>query len=205
MSRKPVSEINQMETRAALWAAIRKLGCFTAREVRMETRCSRSQVDEYIAGLTAAGILSREGISSVSGAMMYGLVKDTGAEPPRVRRDGTPVTQGLGREQMWRTMRMLKEFTAVDLAVQASTEEAPVSPETAKEYCKFLELAGYLAKLPAGVPRRPGRYRFVPTCNTGPLPPMIQRVKAVYDPNLKAVVWSELPSPAASAGKAVRP
>lgn len=199
MARKPVSEIKQMETRAALWAAIREMGlCFTARQLRLETRCSKSQVEEYLKGLTAAGILSKEGLSSVSGSMMYSLAKDTGIEAPRVRRDGSTVTQGLGREQMWRTLRMLREFTAVDLAVQASTEEAPVSTETAKEYCHFLALAGYLAVVLPGKGVGKGgvltRYRFVPTRNTGPLPPMIQRVKAVYDPNLKAVVWSELPT-----------
>lgn len=194
MARKPVSEINQMETRAALWAAIRKLVTFTARDVRLETRCSRWQVEDYLLGLTAAGIVARDlepmHHASTSG-YRYTLVKDLGIEPPRVRRDGTPVTMGLGREQMWRTLRGLREFTAVDLAVQASTEEAPVSVETAKEYCHYLALAGYLAVTIAGKGGQPNRYRFVPTRNSGPLPPMIQRVKAVYDPNLKAVVWSD--------------
>jgi hypothetical protein len=190
MSRKPVSEINQMETRAALWAAIRRLGAFTPKDVRYETRCSRSQVEEYLKGLAAAGIIEK----SIDEPGLYMLVKDCGLEAPRVRRDGTTVTQGLGREQMWRTLRGLREFTAVDLAVQASTEEAPVSTETAKEYCHFLALAGYLAVMRAGKGVGKGgeltRYRFVSTRNTGPLPPMIQKVKAVYDPNLKAVVWN---------------
>lgn len=187
MARKPVSEINQMETRAALWAAIRKLVTFTPKDIRYETRCSRSQVEEYLKGLAAAGIVER--VKSEPGR--YVLVRDCGAEAPRVRRDGTPVTMGLGREQMWRTLRGLREFTAVDLAVQASTEEVPVSVETAKEYCHFLALAGYLTVVVAGKGGMPNRYRFVPTRNTGPLPPMIQRIKALYDPNLKRVVWSD--------------
>lgn len=188
MSRRPVSSINVLQTRGAIWAAIRELGRFTIPELRKQTRCSDNQVRDYAAGLTAAGILTRDGAS-------YTLAKDQGVEPPRVRRDGTAVTQGLGTEQMWRTMRLLGEFTALDLSVQASTEENPVRLETAKGYCKYLQRAGYLATVRQGKGVGSGgvltRYRFIPTRHSGPLAPMIQRVRQVYDPNLGQVVWSQ--------------
>lgn len=199
MARRPVTEVRALETRAALWAAIRAFGRpFTSREIRRETRCTVDQVSEYLRGLTAAGILGAEPDPSSPGPihrLLYTLERDLGVEAPRVRRDGTFVTQGLGREQMWRTMRMLREFTVLDLAVNSSTEENPVAEETAAEYCHYLALAGYLAivRQGGGVGKGgvPSLYRFVPTRYSGPLPPMIQRVKAVYDPNLKNVVWSE--------------
>jgi hypothetical protein len=187
MSNKPVSERAWMQTRAALWEAIRGLKTFTPRELRYETRCSTSQVSEYLKGLAAAGIVERMGDG------LYALINDCGIEPPRVRRDGSRVTQGLGREQMWRTMKMLREFTPLDLSVNASTEAAQVKLSTAKDYCHFLQQAGYLAAIRKG--KGTGRggqqtlYRFIPARNTGPHPPMVQRVKQVYDPNLCEVVW----------------
>jgi hypothetical protein len=207
MSRKPVNEINALQTRAALWAAIRRLSQpaegaealptprpFTSRTLRYETRCTLGQVQEYLTGLVNAGILSRQAGPVGPEARTYTLVRDLGIESPRVRRDGTPSTQGLGREQMWRTMRMLKDFTALDLSVQASTEVAAVGVGTAQEYCKFLARAGYLAVIRAGHGTGKGgistRYRFVQARNTGPQPPMIQKVKQLFDPNLGAVVWS---------------
>lgn len=187
MSQQPVSERARLKTRAALWAAMRSLKRFTPKELRYETRCSRDQVAEYVKSLVASGHLERVAVG------LYELVRDTGIEPPRVRRDGTPVTQGLGREQMWRTMKLLREFTAVDLAVASSTEETPVEHSSAQEYCQYLALAGYLtlARRGKGLGRGgvQALYRFVPSRNSGPLPPMIQRVKAVYDPNLETVVW----------------
>ncbi|MEB3167886.1 MAG: hypothetical protein VKK97_04050 [Synechococcaceae cyanobacterium] len=166
-----------MQTRDALWAAIRRLGAFTLKDVRGETRCSKGQVEEYVKGLAAAGIVER--VANELGR--YVLVKDSGIEAPRVRRDGTLVTMGRGREQLWQTMLALGSFTVADLFVAASTDDHAVAESEARSYCQALCQAGYLVR---GV----GGYRLVRY--TGPLPPMIQRIKAVYDPNLKAVVWS---------------
>jgi hypothetical protein len=193
MSQRPINERARLKTRAAIWEAIRLLKTFTLSEVRKETRCSDSQVREYLTGLTAAGILKREQIPAAKPQHRYILIKDIGIDPPRVRRDGTPVTQGLGREQMWRTMKSFGVFTSLDLSVQASTEEAAVSLAAAKEYCHYLALAGYLAVVRQGKGKGKGgvlsAYRLIR--NTGPLPPMIQRVKSVYDPNTGTVEWSE--------------
>lgn len=180
MARKPVNEVTALETRAGLWAQIRSMRSFTIVQLRRETRCSVSQTAEYVKGLLAAGIIER----SDSERGRYLLVNDCGTEAPRVRRDGSQVTMGRGREQMWRTMRLLKSFTAVDLAVHASTEEHPVAVKEAASYCRALAKADYLDQLATG-------YRFIPNRYTGPMPPMIQRDKSIYDPNLKKVVWEK--------------
>jgi hypothetical protein len=70
-----------------------------------------------------------------------------------------------------------------------------VVPGTAQDYLNQLALAGYLIEIKKGQAQgtHPTRFRFNPARNTGPRPPMIQRTKAVYDPNLGQVVWQEEP------------
>ncbi len=191
MARKPVNTISHIETRDALWAAIRAFKePFTARDLRRETRCTDSQVSEYLKGLLAAGIvdLARDGKNPGNPpgtAHLYRLVDDRGPVAPRVRRDGSEVTQGQGRTNMWRVMRVLGQFTVQELAIHASTEQHQVKPGEADKYCQFLAQAGYL--------RRTGSkaYRSLSSRYSGPRAPMIQRIKQVYDPNLKKVVWSQ--------------
>jgi len=187
MARKPADQISSLQTRDALWAAIRNFGRpFTARELRIETRCTTSQTGEYLIGLTAAGILSAHqetGSGVPHPAKIYTLVNDCGIEAPRVRRDGSEVTQGRGREQLWETMRIFSSFSSADLAVFASTEEHPVAAGEARIYCATLAAAGYLRK------HANGTYTLIK--RTGPKPPQIQRTKQVYDPNLGEIVWKE--------------
>ena len=189
--RKPADRAGPYGSREAAWAAMRRLGRFTVRQVTEETRLGQDTVRDYVRGLEAAGYLKRVGTTDVGHpgaprAVVYELVRDVGVEAPRVRKDGTPVHMGRGREQMWRTMKVLGEFSARDLAVHASTEDCPVSLEDAKHYVRYLAKAGYLVPLTRG---RAVRYRLLPSKNTGPRAPMIQRVRQVYDPNLGRVVW----------------
>ncbi len=89
---------------------------------------------------------------------------------------------------MWRTIRMVKQFTPRDLALQSSTEEVGVTEATARTYCTMLLKAKYLRVIQKAVPgKRQAIYLFVR--DTGPLPPQIQRVKQVYDPNINEVVY----------------
>jgi len=197
MARKPVHTIRHGESRDAIWAAIRELVIFTVRDIWLLTHLSKASIQDYLQGLTAAGYTEVDGTRPAdygSRANVYKLTRDVGIEAPRVRRDGSLVTQGLGRELMWRTMRILGEFSARDLAVTASTEDCQVAEKEAKDYSHFLHKAGYLALVRAGKGTGNGgvlnRYRFIKARFSGPKPPMIQRVKAVYDPNLEKVVWS---------------
>lgn len=178
-----------------MWAVIRRLRRFTVKELADETRSGSATVRDYVDGLFAAGYLGQDGTKPVRGnaTTVYVLVRDVGVDAPRVRKDGTEVTQGRGREQMWLAMRILKEFSAHDLAISASTEETPVAVSEAQSYVTFLHKAKYLALVRPHTPGKAGvaRYRLLPSRYTGPRPPMIQRVKQVYDPNLKKVVWSQ--------------
>jgi len=161
---------------------------------------SESTAREYITGLFHAGYLNLRRAAVTTGPAsqrtpaLYSLASDAGAEAPRVRKDGTPVTMGLAQEQMWRTLRMMKADTnARELAAHASTPEIPARETAAHDYLRNLHLAGYLECVKAGKGVGRGgiqaRYRLLPNRNTGPRPPMVCRADAVYDPNLGKTVW----------------
>jgi hypothetical protein len=48
---------------------------------------------------------------------------------------------------MWRTMRIVRDFTFHELAALASSTEVTVAPTTAKDYLKHLLNAGYAHSL----------------------------------------------------------
>jgi hypothetical protein len=132
----------------------------------------------YVMSLAAGGYLQQIGV-------YFHLIKDNGVEAPRVRKDGSEVTQGRAQENMWRTLRSLNHtVSCFELASMASTPEHPVSNTFATDYLLNLHKAGYLNKI--GL-----KYHLNPAMNTGPRPPMIQRIKQVYDPNVGKVMWKQ--------------
>jgi hypothetical protein len=116
---------------------------------------------------------------------------------PRALCDGQPLRQSQRREQMWRAMRSIKEFTWRDILLYASLEDIIIFPSEARRYVQYLHKAGYLVELTPSQPSHQlsidilARYRLLPSRNTGPRPPMIQRLNQVFDPNLGEVVWSQ--------------
>lgn len=167
--------------------------------------------EEAGVGIKGYGLNGKKGVAQTK--YVYTMVRDA-LSPPRVRKDGTEVAQGSGRRQMWQTMRMRKRFTLADLVALSSTEEHPVAESEADYYLRHLIKAGYVkpscAKATEGRQedgeRRDGRERstakdrekgpgarhdtFRLVINSGPQAPMIQRIKQVYDPNTKTVVWT---------------
>jgi hypothetical protein len=180
--------------REAIWAAIRKQRRFTVLWLTRETDLPRPSVWPYLEGLVKAGIVAQEPAPVAKRAATFVLADDRGEEAPRVDREGNPVTHGIGREQLWRTAKMLREFTAADLAIHASTEEHAVAEAEAALYARYLARAGYLTVVqPARLGGRKGttRYCFNLDRNTGPKAPVIERPWLVYDQNERRVVWHE--------------
>lgn len=180
MALKPVDKRNGLDSRQAVWEVIRKVQTFTVRDLRDETLLKPESVREYVTGLEAAGYIMR---LTDDGPAKYMLINDIGIEAPRVRKDGTPVTQGDGRKNMWEAMRIMRTFTPRELAVAASLPDCLVKESTAEDYAKYLCKAGYLRKTGTS-------YMFLPTAYTGPMAPQIQRTKRVWDPNQHKVRWS---------------
>lgn len=186
MSRRPVDVIARSrdpEGRQVIWDAIRKIGSpFTRDQLNRETMITPQTIGAYLECLVAGGYLERIEGGEV---LEWRLLKDS-PHAPRLRRDGTPAKSGGGTENMWRTMRMMREFTPRDIASHATTDTVAVSEGTAKQYCAKLLGAGYLRVVQKAVPnKRQASYRLIR--NSGPKAPQIQRVRVVFDPNDNSV------------------
>ncbi|WP_089084348.1 hypothetical protein [Aquitalea magnusonii] len=184
--------------RQRLWEAIRKLRTdFNMIDLAAKAGTDIDTAKTYLQALEKAGHIEVVQENHGHTDKRWNLLRDNGLEAPRLTRDGKPVIQGRAREAMWRTMRIVRDFTFHELAALASSTEVTVAPTTAKDYLKHLLNAGYLIVINKGNSKGNGhkasRFRFNPARNTGPRPPMIQRTKAVYDPNLGQVVWQEEP------------
>ncbi len=202
MSRLPaVTELaGGKSQRQRVWEAIRAYdavspqGAFTAEDVSRWSKVECPIVLEYLVSLESAGYLGAA--PEVDGGARRGVKKgrflanNNGVEAPRVRRDGSPVTQGSGTQSMWDAMTVLDTFTHAQLA-----ELAMVKPATAANYCAFLGRAGYLERVVPGHGTGRGGVASVWRCvrahRNKPRAPMITRLKAVYDPNIHEIVWQE--------------
>jgi hypothetical protein len=195
VSRKPVDKQQPTECRQAIWEWIRAWhGSFTVNDILMIVRLEPSSVNDYLTGLVNAPEQYLTARKSPSRGVLtqYVLNNDIGNDAPRVRKDGTPVTMGQGRQQMWNAMRILKNFSVIDLAFNSSISECQIAESEAKGYCAALCKAGYLVGRGSLSGVEGQRYMLIPSMWTGPHPPQIQRTKQVYDPNLKRVVWSRI-------------
>lgn len=190
--------------RQRVWEAIisRAMGTEFALLDVLGNDINRSTAISYLKSLEKAGYIKRTRINGREPDGQYRkaawvLIRDNGIEAPRLDKQGNPVLIGRGVENMWHTIRhFLEDFDFRELGSHASTPAHPVSPETAKAWIKNINAAGYLIETkPAkpGAKATPARYRLDPAMNTGPRPPMIQRCKTVYDPNLGRIVWQEQP------------
>lgn len=194
MARKPIQiELaGGKSQRQRIWENIRKRGdkSFVLADVT-PGNVPLTTARDYLIGLAAAGYLTVEQQGKVPRTKsIYKLARDAGAEAPRVRKNGEVVTQGDGNEALWGAMQALKTFNARVLASMAGVKET-----TAKHYCIALARAGYLTVDKPGKGMGRGgilaTYRLMLSRVKGPRPPMITRLKAVYDPNIHQIVWQQ--------------
>ena len=186
MSRKPIhlQSAGPRNERQAMWEVIRAhKSAFSAADIRgaLPGATNLSTIRDYLQGLANAGYLQRLPDAR------HRLVKDVGVQAPRVRKDGTEVTQGLAQERLWRVLRIMRApMTVTEILAHANSADYPIEPGAVTSYLGLLQQAGYLHTDGHG---RRRRYRLIPSRDTGPRPPMIQRTKQVFDPNLGRVVW----------------
>lgn len=200
--RKPI----HLESRGALspreriWAAARALRKFTLSELSRRSKVEHGTLATYARALERAGYIGRIGQVARSKITdrketQYELMKDIGVEAPRLLNDGTPSFRGIGHEQMWRTMKILRQFNSAELALQSSTDEHQVAENEARGYLHYLALAGYVHPTTPADPRTGSKtiYTFVRSKNTGPKAPMLQAIKQVYDRNIGKVMYTPDP------------
>lgn len=187
-------------SRQRAWEAIRRhAGAFTCYQIARKAKADDETVYTYLISLERGGFLEGrfDKDAPIGTEKTWMLVRDNGVEAPRLTKEGKPVAQGLGTESMWRSMRIISEFSASELAAHACASGVKVAENTAKTYLGFLKAAGYVTVVAPARSKGIGkgaiqaRYRLAKGKYTGPRPPMIQRTKSVYDPNLGRVVWQE--------------
>lgn len=197
ITRKPINE-DVVESkgkpvgRQAMWDAMRGKDIFTLVDIVATSQREESTARTYINLLIKAGIVEEAG-KKKNGRYQttnYRIVRDLGHRAPRIRADGTPIIEA--REQMWRAMKMIKAFNYLELATLASTDECLVSPSDASDYCKHLLKAGYLKLEQEATNKRKAVYSLLPSMNTGPNSPKVQRTKVVFDTNLNKLMWHEV-------------
>lgn len=178
------------------WEIMRDLRVFTISDIDQRCDTHQTSVRDFVKRLERGGYLRAIG-NIPTDAIQYELVTDQ-PEAPRLRRDGSSAQDmGRGQDQMWRAIKMLGDFSARDIAIHASTDQVTVRLNSAQSYLKYLHRAGYLAVVHPGKPGgKPGtgemaRYRLIPSMNTGPMAPQVQRTAWVWDPNRQHVMGPE--------------
>lgn len=186
--RKPahLEMVGGKSPRQRIWEKIRELKAFTQcgliRELPGDIHPDTTRT--YVKALLNGNYLEKSRLTQRDD--IYHLCKDSGVEAPRLRKDGSEVTQGRAQENIWQTLRRTRHpIGARELAALATTDAIPVNFIAVRDYLLNLNNAGYLNKYEGKT------FQLKPAMNTGPRPPMIQRISQVYDPNLGKVVWSQ--------------
>ncbi len=200
--RKPVDLVAASGYRTpqnCVWEAVRALKQFNVVSLerwlkkRGYTDINSHTLQSYIKRLLNGHYIEIASITTLQGiakTYSYQLINDVGIQAPRLTKEGDPSTQGLGRENLWRSMKVLDAFNYIELAQTATTTTVVVKPSTAQDYIKHLYRAGYLQRVSeACCSGGLAHYRLIAGKSTGPHPPMVQRIKQVFDPNLNKVVW----------------
>lgn len=181
--------IEREDTRQAVidasWAAALRRGSFTYAEIAADIGLSIDRATEMVQAWVRARAVISVGFGPHRRKVFR--VTDIGRalrQPPqRSRSDGSPIREATVQGNLWRSMRGLRSFTPLDLAVHSCTEAVPVDEPAAQAYCQALARAGYLRVERKAIPgRRPAIYRLIR--DTGPQPPSERRVRAIWDANL---------------------
>lgn len=162
---------------------------FSARDIYELSNAPQSDINDFMRRLEKAKIIDATGTVDSGGNGRFRVIARQ-SETPKVRRDGT-IVEGVSKQKaMWNYIRMASPsgFNAQDISVWASTDSNQIALPTAKSYVKVLAKAGYLIELVKGRSGNLGIYRLAPKMNTGPLPPMVLRTKAVFDQNQHEIV-----------------
>lgn len=182
------SEINlKTPERLVIFKAMRRVKTFTVAGISKTCKVRMESVRSLVWLLVKTGYVGavREGIYRL--AVDIDRYVDIDSLPDIVNDSCPPH----GQQRMWSAMRVLKRFTALDLAFPAE-----VDARTAKTYCAILCKAQYL--LPRGKDETGQRgvlYQFNPRKDTGFHAPQVRRARTgkrmVYDRNLGQIVWPE--------------
>lgn len=136
------------EPRQKMWEAMRHLRPgFTVNDIARQS-CGRSaDISRYIQALIKAGVVklveAPQGATTSRGKV-FALVRDEGADHPRLNNKGERTFDHLATENIWRTLRILGgQLTVQDIAQTASAGAVSVSVVKVRQYLNALADAGY--------------------------------------------------------------
>ncbi len=161
---------------AAAWVVALRLKRFGYAEISHEMKIPMERATRIVRGWVAE--------RSVTEVETEGARKMFRADADFVRIAGRTA-----EDNMWTIIRKNRAgLTPTGVAFEATTEDVPVSPDQAGEYMRTLLAAGYLAvpRKAAPLMKREAIYRLV--IETGPLPPVVARVRALRDPNTGGII-----------------
>ncbi len=175
-----IPDQNKTGLREAAWDYIQSQTEFRAEDIARATGCAASTAQNWIYQWEKEKLIRI--VRSEIKKRFYRVTGKHAPLPPSFRTDMSAVPNQTIQGNLWRTMRMMKQFSPVDLAIHSTTDEVDVTDQAAKEYCRMLLRAGYLRVVEKAIPgRRDPLYRLIN--NTGPKPPVEKRIRAVYDSN----------------------
>ena len=153
MARKPahIEMAGGRGPRQRIWEVIRRQAKdFTSPGIEKATRIDTATIRTYVRALESGGFIEQTSErTKYIERQHYKLLRDVGVEAPRLDRKGN-VIRPTANENMWRTMRIMGEFTPAELAIRASTADVKVAEATAKSYVRSLAGAGYLSIVEEG-------------------------------------------------------
>jgi hypothetical protein len=175
----------------ALWGVLLQLdaeGAWTSGDLDRRCNLNRGRPRAFITRLVAGGIAIPTGDHRMTSgknpqkAPLYRLAQRP-LECPRLAPDGRDLGE-TKLQTMWRVMKMLKLFTAKELAASASVDDRLIDQGAARDYCKRLEHVRVLAF--AGMAGRERRYRLIR--NLGAKAPKVLTARVIFDPNAGEVL-----------------
>ena len=161
------------------WMIIQLLdgkGTWTIKDVATFCGDRERTVHNYVVRLEKAGFVKRGGRATAEpghqghAPHLFEIVQQS-IEAPRIRQDGTMLPE-MQNQRLWRTMRMLKEFTVPELAGYAEDGEQPLNVGSVRVYCAYSEERRDPRRQGPGLPSRPkassARPRPWPPCAKSP-------------------------------------
>jgi len=176
-----------------MWEAVREhQSDFTLRMIATASGQPLPQVRVYVQAMKSAGLVELVDSAGDVKDQRWRLVRDEGADHPRLRSNGQRSIHGLGLENLWRSLRILKKITAAEAADMASVNGVRVTQAYAVNYFNSLVKAGYLIASDHDS-KRAQTFEFAPGMNTGPRYPVVQQTQSVqvFDANTDKVVYAK--------------
>ncbi|NMZ13981.1 hypothetical protein HBO07_22115 [Pseudomonas proteolytica] len=173
-----------------VWDKLRECqGRISSNLISRKTGIHYRTVKRYMISLKKEGYLEQVGM--YFGEPLYNLVKDSGVDFPKIIVGKKESYKETAKEIMWRGVRILGEFSAIDL-VSLADVSTPIKLSTAQRFIKHLNRAGYFDLVGKPRPGTLSRYRLRRAMNAGPKTPIVQCGGQVFDPNFGKVFYPVL-------------